>query len=173
MPSSLSRAYRPYEGVRALALLVRAVANRWVCPTCRTGVDTLHCPRCGEKALQPKDLTFLGLMTQVFHGLSSIDSRLLRSLKVLLTRPGAITNAYVLGPRKPYIGPFQLFLIVNVVFFAVQAFARVADLLDLLIRHSRMHWSRTGAAFAAGSLTTQKPQARDCRRSSTRRAATA
>jgi len=99
------------------------MVKQWVCPTCGTGVDSLHCPACGEKALQPKDLTFLGLMTQAFHTLSSIDSRLLRSLKVLTTRPGAITNAYVLGPRKPYIGPFQLFLIVNVAFFAVQAFA--------------------------------------------------
>lgn len=48
------------------------------------------------------------MLAQGFHSLSSIDSRLLNSLKVLFTRPGAITNAYVLGPRKPYIGQFQL-----------------------------------------------------------------
>ena len=64
----------------------------------------------------------MGLMSQVFQSLSSVDSRLLRSLRVLATRPGFITNAYVRGPRKPYIGPFQLFLIVNVMFFAVQTF---------------------------------------------------
>jgi hypothetical protein len=100
----------------------KVATQPWTCPTCRVSVDTLHCPTCGEKALQPKDLTFLGLMAHGFHSLSSIDSRLLQSLKVLVIRPGTITNAYVLGPRKPYIGPFQLFLIVNVVFFAVQAF---------------------------------------------------
>jgi hypothetical protein len=121
------------------------MAKPWACPTCRTSVDTLHCPTCGEKALQPKDLTFLGLMTQAFHTLSSIDSRLLHSLQVLMTRPGAITNAYVLGPRKPYIGPFQLFLIVNVVFFAVQAFAESPIFSTSL--HSHMH-DQDWSAFA-------------------------
>jgi hypothetical protein len=121
------------------------MAKPWACPTCRTSVDTLHCPTCGEKALQPRDLTFLGLMTQAFHTLSSIDSRLLRSLQVLMTRPGAITNAYVLGPRKPYIGPFQLFLIVNVVFFAVQAFAESPIFSTSL--HSHMH-DQDWSAFA-------------------------
>lgn len=127
----------------------------WVCPTCRTSVDTLHCPTCGEKALQPKDLTFLGLMTQAFHTLSSIDSRLLQSLKVLLTRPGAITNAYVLGPRKPYIGPFQLFLIVNVAFFAVQAFAESPIFSTSL--HSHMHdqdWSAFARTLVSQKLAT-------------------
>jgi Protein of unknown function (DUF3667). len=129
------------------------MAKPWACPTCRTSVDTLHCPTCGEKALQPKDLTFLGLMTQAFHTLSSIDSRLLHSLQVLMTRPGAITNAYVLGPRKPYIGPFQLFLIVNVVFFAVQAFAESPIFSTSL--HSHMHvqdWSAFARDVVAQKL---------------------
>jgi uncharacterized protein DUF3667 len=127
----------------------------WACPTCRTSVDTLHCPTCGEKALQPKDLTFLGLMTQAFHTLSSIDSRLLQSLKVLVTRPGAITNAYVLGPRKPYIGPFQLFLIVNLAFFAVQAFAESPIFSTSL--HSHMHdqdWSAFARTLVSNKLAT-------------------
>jgi hypothetical protein len=98
-------------------------ARHWRCATCGVSVSTLHCPGCGEKALEGKDLTFMGLMSQVFQSLTSVDSRLLRSLRVLITRPGAITSAYVAGPRKPYIGPFQLFLIVNVMFFAVQSFS--------------------------------------------------
>jgi hypothetical protein len=38
-----------------------------------------------------------------------------------LFRPGALTIAYLEGPRKPYISPFQLFLISNLLFFAVQS----------------------------------------------------
>ena len=124
----------------------------WVCPTCRTSVDTSYCPTCGEKALQPGDLTFFGLMGQVFHALSSIDSRLLHSLEMLVTCPGAITNAYVLGPRKPYIGPFQLFLIVNVAFFAIQAFAESPVFSTSLASH--MH-DQDWKAFAR-TLVTQK-----------------
>ena len=78
---------------------------------------------------------------------------MLNSLKVLFTRPGAITNAYVLGPRKPYIGPFQLFLIVNVAFFAVQAFAESPIFSTSL--HSHMYdqdWSAFARTLVARKL---------------------
>jgi hypothetical protein len=125
----------------------------WVCPTCKSGVATPHCPTCGEKALQPTDVTFLGLIAHAFHAVSSIDGRLLRSLQVLLTRPGTITSAYVLGPRKPYIAPFQLFLIVNVAFFAVQAFAASPIFSNSL--HSHMFdqdWSAFARTLVAHKL---------------------
>lgn len=131
----------------------KVATQPWTCPACRVRVDTPHCPTCGERALQPRDLTFLGLLAHGFHSLSSIDSRLLNSLKVLFTRPGAITNAYVLGPRRPYIGPFQLFLIVNVAFFAVQAFA--ASPIFSTSLHSHMYgqdWSVFARSLVARKL---------------------
>jgi Protein of unknown function (DUF3667) len=100
----------------------KLATQQWRCATCAVSVSTPHCPSCGEKRLEGKDLTFMGLIGQVFQTVTSVDSRLLRSLRVLMTRPGAITAAYLDGPRKPYIGPLQLFLLVNVVFFAVQSF---------------------------------------------------
>lgn len=103
--------------------------------------------------MQPRDLTFVGLMTHAFHSLSNIDGRLLHSLKVLLTRPGAITNAYVLGPRKPYIAPFQLFLIVNVAFFAVQAFAESPIFSTSLNSHLHAQdWSPFARTLVARKL---------------------
>ena len=53
-----------------------------------------------------------------------MDSRLLRSFRALLFRPGALTTAYLEGPRKPYISPFQLFLLANLLFFAIQSVTR-------------------------------------------------
>ena len=38
----------------------------------------------------------------------------------LLRYPGELSLAWIRGVRKPYVAPFQLFLIVNVIFFAVQ-----------------------------------------------------
>ena len=38
----------------------------------------------------------------------------------LLRRPGALTVLYHHGPRKPYIGPFALFLLTNVLFVAME-----------------------------------------------------
>jgi len=126
------------------------VARQWRCPTCGINVSAQHCPGCGEKVLEAKDLTFMGLMGQVFQNLTSVDSRLVRSLRVLATRPGVITRAYLSGPRKPYIGPFQLFLIVNVMFFAVQSFSGSTVFSNSL--HSHMYeqdWSELARTLAA------------------------
>ena len=38
-----------------------------------------------------------------------------------VARPGALTVAYLQGQRRPYIRPLQLFLIANVLFFAVES----------------------------------------------------
>lgn len=125
----------------------------WTCATCGVDVNTLHCPSCGEKRLEGKDLTFMGLMSQVFQSLSSIDSRLLRSLRVLAMRPGVITSAYLSGPRKPYIGPFQLFLIVNVAFFAVQSFSGSAVFSTSLYSHMHVQdWSAFARELVAHKL---------------------
>jgi hypothetical protein len=131
----------------------KLATRRWLCATCRLSVSTLHCPGCGEKALEGKDLTFMGLMSQVFQSLTSVDSRLLRSLRVLIARPGVITSAYVTGPRKPYIGPFQLFLIVNVMFFAVQSFSGSPVFSTSL--HSHMYeqdWSELARTLVSHKL---------------------
>ena len=131
----------------------KQATRQWTCATCGVNVNTLHCPSCGEKALEAKDLTFMGLMSQVAQTLTSIDSRLLRSLRVLTTRPGVITDAYVSGPRKPYIGPFQLFLIVNVMFFAVQSFGGSPVFSTSL--HSHMYdqdWSEFARTLVAHKL---------------------
>jgi uncharacterized protein DUF3667 len=128
-------------------------SGQWRCATCAVSVSTPHCPSCGEKKLEGKDLTFMGLIGQVFQTVTSVDRRLLRSLRVLITRPGAITSAYLDGPRKPYIGPFQLFLIVNVVFFAVQSFSGSPVFSTSL--HSHMYdqdWSAFARTLVAHKL---------------------
>ncbi|HEV7714907.1 MAG TPA: DUF3667 domain-containing protein [Steroidobacteraceae bacterium] len=67
------------------------------------------------------DLGLRHLLVDLFHTLTDVDSRLIRSIRRLLFQPGALTTAYLEGPRNPYIAPFQLFLLANVLFFAVQS----------------------------------------------------
>src|SRR4051812_45666487 len=92
----------------------------WTCPTCRVTVGTPFCPTCGERPLAG-DLALKGLGAQAARSLGGVDGRLLRSLRLLIGRPGALTQAYQDGRRKPFIGPFQLFLLANLVFFTVQS----------------------------------------------------
>jgi hypothetical protein len=98
--------------------------ERWACVTCGTSVSTTHCPDCGESVIRARDLGLRKLIIEAFHSFTDVDSRLLRSVRALLFRPGALTTAYLEGPRKPYIAPFQLFLLANLLFFAVQSTTR-------------------------------------------------
>jgi len=99
--------------------------GRWTCPACHRAVSTPYCPHCGERPLRARDLTLRGLFDQAVQALSSVDGRVLRSFKSLIARPGALTLAYLDGPRKPYILPLQLFLIANVLFFAMESLTGV------------------------------------------------
>jgi hypothetical protein len=96
-------------------------AAQWTCPTCKMTVPTPFCAQCGEEPLAPRDLTLRGLAEKLLHAFTSIDARVLRTARCLLRYPGTLTVAWTGGVRKPYVAPLQLFLITNVIFFAVQS----------------------------------------------------
>jgi hypothetical protein len=83
-------------------------------------VNTPFCPRCGEEPLALRELTLRGLAEKLLHAVTSIDARTARSAWKLLRRPGELTLAWTSGVRRAYVAPFQLFLIANVLFFALQ-----------------------------------------------------
>ena len=117
-------------------------AQPWACPTCKSLVSTPYCPACGERPLTENDLTLRSLFNQLFHAFSSIDSRLIRSFSNLLRHPGLLTAAYVRGQRMPYTGPFQLFLVANILFFAMQSLTNTNIVSSQLDSHlHNQDWS--------------------------------
>jgi len=98
-------------------------------------VATRFCADCGERPPSPRDLTLRGFLRQIVEGVTSIDGRLVRSLRWLLLRPGALTTAFVEGRRQPFLPPFQLFLIANVLFFALQSLTHGNVLSSPLASH--------------------------------------
>jgi len=98
------------------------ISEPWTCPTCNKSVSTPFCPGCGERPLHPRDLTLRGFLQQVLLALTRVDGRLIRTVKGLVTRPGALTVAYLQGQRKLYTAPLQLFFLANVLFFAMHVF---------------------------------------------------
>lgn len=66
-------------------------SGAWRCPTCDNAVATPYCPGCGERALQARDLSLRALFDQMVQAVSSVDGRLIRSLRYLVTRPGFLS----------------------------------------------------------------------------------
>ncbi len=69
----------------------------WTCPTCLTTVDTPFCPTCGERPVRPLDLSAKGIFAQVLKTVGGLDGRVVRSVRDLRMRPGALTVAYQQG----------------------------------------------------------------------------
>jgi hypothetical protein len=100
-----------------------------------------------------RDLTLRGLAEKVFHAFTSIDARLLRTVRVLLRQPGELTRAWVAGVRRPYVAPFQLFLIANVFFFTVQWLTGENVFSSSLESHlHHQDWSPLAQSAVAGRL---------------------
>lgn len=98
--------------------------------------------------LSPRDMT--GRFLREF---SSLDGRLARSFRTLLTRPGALTEAYVAGRRRAYLGPLQMFLLANALFFAVQSFTHFdifSSGIDSHLHHQ--DWSELARPLVAERL---------------------
>jgi hypothetical protein len=132
----------------------------WTCPSCQTGDQTSpFCRVCGERRLTDRDRTVGGLFGQWFESLFHVDGRILRTCLRLVDSPGELTAAYLAGRRKPFVGPIQLFLAVNLVFFVVQTVSGLAILFTPLSVHLHgMDYSaiaqRLVEAHLAGRQTT-------------------
>jgi hypothetical protein len=110
-------------------------AGQWTCPTCLVPIATPHCPTCGERRQHLDELTLVGLVKQALEAFTSYDSRLLRSVRTLLFHPGGLTLMYLNGSRKPYLGPFALFLLANVLFVAMEGVSGSNAFASPLERH--------------------------------------
>jgi hypothetical protein len=130
-------------------------ATAWTCPTCATANVSHFCPTCGERSLDERELTLRGLATQIFHALTSVDGRLIRTFARLLRHPGDLTIAYLQGQRKAYIGPVPLYLMANVLFFAVESLLGANVFSTSLDYHlNRQPWDSLAQTLVARHLDT-------------------
>ena len=134
-----------------------AAVHRWTCPACKHTLATTYCPACGECRLRAEDLTLRGLWHQIVQACISLDGPILRSFRCLMTRPGALTTAYMEGLRKPYTLPLPLFLVTNVLFFAMQSLTGVKIFSTPLDQHLHSDiWGGVAQQLVAHHLETQR-----------------
>ncbi len=96
------------------------------CVNCQQELKGKFCHHCGEKVITTSDFTIWSLFKQATSFFTNFDSRLFRTLIPLVAKPGFLTNEFIRGKRKPYMPPFQIFIICNILFFI---FLSDADIL--------------------------------------------
>lgn len=136
------------------------------CPSCGAPFGERYCTLCGEKRLTPEDRTVRRFVADALGTLTNLDGTFWRSFKLLLVRPGALTLAYLRGERRPYLSPFKVFVLCNLVYFFVQPFTGYSGLntpldsqrlqqfysqaaqIDALVRHRLGAEALSEAAYA-------------------------
>jgi thiamine biosynthesis protein ThiS len=96
--------------------------SAWECPTCGAHGNSRYCPDCGEKKFGKSDLSFHHFFHHALGEFFHFDSKIFLSFRLLFTRPGFLTAEYLRGRRKPYLHPFQLFFIANLLYFVLQPY---------------------------------------------------
>lgn len=80
------------------------------CASCGTALAGDFCHACGERRMQPDELTLRAFARDVASEVGGLDSRTARSIRYLLARPGFLTAEFLAGRRRAYVGPLKLFL---------------------------------------------------------------
>ena len=95
-------------------------AEPGACPSCGGGLVGEYCHGCGEKRPAARDLTLRHFLREAAQELTSLEhSKLLRTLRSLLFRPGHLSAEWLAGRRTLYVKPLNLYLAV----FALSLFA--------------------------------------------------
>jgi Protein of unknown function (DUF3667) len=108
------------------------------CPTCQHEYEGHFCNNCGEKFFHPHDLSLPHLLEDAVDKFTHFDLKIPKSI-LLLFNPGFLTEKFLMGIRKPFANPVQLFLIANVIFFL---FYKVASFSDFTPSWGDQHYFR-------------------------------
>lgn len=88
-----------------------------LCPSCGKERLELFCSHCGEKKVEAKDFGLQVLLSQALGIFTNLDSKVYKTAKLFFLSPGELSQKYVNGVRRPYMKPFQVFLVANILFF--------------------------------------------------------
>lgn len=88
------------------------------CASCGAKLKGDYCRKCGEKKIIPeRDFSMAKFLTQTLGHLVHFDSKLLRSVWLLFSKPGFLTAEWMAGRRVNYMKPLQLFVVAGLLFY--------------------------------------------------------
>lgn len=114
-------------------------AEAEVCPSCGAGVAGEFCGACGERRLRPEHFSMRHFVREVWGEVFDLDSRAVRSVRLLFTQPGFLTLEALRGRRRPYVGALKMYLAV---------FAAVTVLSPLLTAQAEQREQKADAFTA-------------------------
>src|SRR5882757_9576408 len=100
------------------------------CTNCG-GPSSDYCVRCGERQPGHHDLSVKHFAHDVVHEFVHLDSKLFRTLRDIVVRPGFLTEEYFAGRKSRYIPPLRLFLTLFALQFLAFTFYQPAAIFTI------------------------------------------
>src|SRR6266480_2398832 len=91
--------------------------SAFACPSCGTKALGRFCGHCGEKEVSDEDYSVRRYLAEIGAGITLLESKVLRSVWLVVSRPGYLSTEYLSGRRVRYMKPLQLFVFLNVVYY--------------------------------------------------------
>jgi len=112
----------------------RPTAVPTVCSNCYVALNGQYCFSCGQR-VDPHPPTIGHFAEEVVETVTHADSRLWKTLRMLLLQPGILTVDFFAGRRARYLPPIRLYFILSVAFFLVLALgpSKTETKLDLQV----------------------------------------
>jgi hypothetical protein len=95
-----------------------AVVGTELCLDCGTVLQGAFCHACGQRR-ESRLVPIPRLVGSAIEDTIGPDARVARTLRLLFTRPGALTLAFWEGQRTRYMPPVRLYLMASLVYFVV------------------------------------------------------
>lgn len=111
------------------------------CPNCGTALAGRYCSTCGQRAVHLRPALH-DLLHEVFHEFAHVDSKIIRTLGLLLFRPGLLTREFFEGKRARSVTPLRLYLLTSVLFFGVLAMLPPARNLRVSLTNARPEFAQ-------------------------------
>jgi hypothetical protein len=87
------------------------------CKSCGNIFVGNYCNFCGEKVLHATDRSLKKFLSDILEAITFANSKLLKTLWLILRKPGFISREYTEGKRVNYLAPLSLFFVLNLIYF--------------------------------------------------------
>jgi len=92
------------------------ISNNETCKNCGKELHGPYCSHCGQHNKEHR-LTF-GTLTRDFLGdVFSLDSRLVKTIRLLVQKPGQMTSQFLTGHRVAFVPPIRLYVAISFIYF--------------------------------------------------------
>ena len=72
--------------------------------------------------MRPSEKSLRAFFGHLFHEITTLDGKFLKTLVLMLRKPGEVSHQYMNGRRVPYYKPVSMFFVANLLYFLFPAF---------------------------------------------------